>query len=136
VNRSILLGYQLLTGASDTATGALLMITPALTLQLLHLPAPATELIFPALVGAFVLSVGLSCLYGALVAYRGGAKKELEMIWLLTAFSRASVAIFVFEQVLAGTLASGWLAVAGYYAVCVLVQATGLRKRWLATAAG
>ncbi len=135
MNRSVLLGYQLLTGASDTATGTLLMITPALTLQLLHLPAPATDLIFPALVGALVLSVGLSCLYGALVAYRGGARKELEMIWLLTAFSRASVAIFVFEQVLAGTLAFGWIAVAGFDAACVLVQATGLRKGWLAIAA-
>jgi hypothetical protein len=134
MNRSVLLGYQLLTGASDTATGALLMITPELTLRLLHLPASAAERIFPALVGAFVLSVGLSCLYGALVAYRGGTRKELETIWLLTAFSRASVAIFLFEQVLAGTLASGWLAVAGFDAACVLVQATGLRKGWLATA--
>ncbi len=121
MNRSILLGYQLLTGASDTATGALLMITPALALQLLHFPGPATEMIFAALVGAFVLSVGLSCLYGALVAYRGGARKALETIWLLTAFSRASVAIFVFEQVLAGALASVWLAVAGFDAACVLV---------------
>jgi hypothetical protein len=131
MNRTVLLGYQLFTGASDTVTGALLMITPAITLQLLHLRLSGAELIFPALVGAFVLAVGLSCLYGALVAYRG-AKKELEMIWLLTAFTRASVAIFVFEQVLATTLPLGWLAIAGFDAACVFIQGFGLRKGWLA----
>lgn len=134
MTRSVLLGYQLLTGASDTVTGALLIITPAVTLELLHLHVSAEELIFPALVGAFVFSVGLSCLYGALIAYRGGGKKELEMIWLLTAFTRASVAIFVFEQVLAGTLPAGWMAIAGLDAGCVLIQGFGLRRGWLAGA--
>ncbi|MGD0157850.1 MAG: hypothetical protein ABSB50_17310 [Terracidiphilus sp.] len=134
MNRTILLGYQLLTGASDTVTGTLLIITPAVTLEILHLHVSAAELIFPSLVGSFVLSVGLSCLYGALVAYRGGARKELEMIWLLTAFTRASVAIFVFDQVLAGTLPLGWLAIAGFDAGCVLIQGYGLRKGWLAGA--
>ena len=63
--RRILIGYQLITGASDTATGALLIFAPALTLRLMHLQAGGDALPFLSYVGVFVLSVGIACLYGA-----------------------------------------------------------------------
>lgn len=135
MNRSFLFGYQILTGTFDISTGIVLMITPALTVQLLHLEASSSQFAYLSLIGAFVLSVGLSCLYGAFVAYRGGGKKELEVVWLLTAFTRTSVAIFVTEQVLANVFSVGWITVAAFDGVCVLIQAVGLRKGWLASAA-
>ncbi len=135
MNRLIILGYQLLTGVSDASTGVLLMIAPALALQLMHLRAPSDALIYVSFIGAFVLSVGLACLYGALLAYRRGYRSGLEIVWLLTAFTRAGVAIFVMEQVLVSALEAGWSLVAIFDGACVLIQAVGLRKGWLASAA-
>jgi hypothetical protein len=52
-------------------------------------------------------------------------------VWLLTAIIRSSVAVFVFTQVLAGTLQPGWLIIAGFDGACAFFQAIGLRKGWL-----
>ena len=123
MNRPILISYQLLIGLSDTSTGALLMIAPGLTLRLMHLSAGADASVYLSFIGAFVLSVGLSCLYGAFVAFHRGVPAKLEMVWLLTAFTRASVAIFVVGQVLASTLTAGWLSVAPVDGLCASIQA-------------
>jgi len=45
------------------------------------------------------------------------------------------VAIIVVTQILAHTLEAGWLTVAATDGACVLIQAIGLRKGWLANAA-
>lgn len=134
MNRPILIAYQLLIGLSDTLTGALLIVAPELMLRLMRLQAPSNALIYVSFIGAFVFSVGLACLYGALLAYKGGCRTKLEVVWLLTAITRASVAIFVIGQVLASTLDAGWLTVAATDGVCVLIQAIGLRQGWLARA--
>jgi len=135
MNRPILIGYQLLIGISDSLTGALLQVVPGFTLRGLSLHAPSDALAYVAFVGAFVFSVGLSCLYGAYLAYHGGNRTQIEIVWLLTAFARASVACFVAVQVFTGKFEAGWLAVAAFDGVCVLIQAIGLRKGWLAHAA-
>ena len=135
MNRSILIGYQVLIGLSDTLTGALLIIAPEFTLRLMGLHASGDALPFISFIGAFVLSVGLACLYGAWVMARRGSQCKLEVIWLLTAITRASVAIFVAAQILAHTLEAGWLTVAISDGACVLIQAIGLRKGWLVYAA-
>jgi hypothetical protein len=132
MNRPILIGYQLLIGISDTLTGALLIIAPEFTLGLMRVHAPAGALPFVSFIGAFVLSVGLSCLYGAFVMVRRGSPCKLEVVWLLTAITRAGVAIFVVTQILAHTLEAGWLTVAISDGACVVIQAIGLRKGWLA----
>jgi hypothetical protein len=134
MNRLSILGYQLLTGISDSSTGALLMIAPAFALRLMHLSTPPDALIYISFIGAFVLSVGLACLYGALIAHRNGSRTKLEIVWLLTAFTRAGVAIFVIEQVLVNALEAGWAMIAIFDGVCVFIQAIGLRKGWLASA--
>ena len=134
MSRPILVVYQLLIGLSDTVTGALLMIAPELTLRLMHLQAPSDALIYVSFIGAFVFSVGLACLYGALLAYKGNRRTKLEVVWLLTAFARASVASFVIAQVLSSMLEAGWLTVAATDGACVLIQAIGLRQGWLARA--
>ena len=135
MNRPILLSYLLLTGCSDTLTGALLIMAPDFTLQLMQLRVPPESLVFLSFIGAFVLAVGLSSLYGAYIAFQGGSRTKVEVVWLLTAFTRASVAIFVVQQVLALTLDPAWLAVATADSTCVLIQAVGLYRGWLANLA-
>ncbi len=132
MSRRILIGYQLLIGLSDTATGALLIVAPALTLRLMGLHAPSDALPFLSFIGAFVFSVGLACLYGAFLMRCDTEKARLEMVWLLTAFSRAAVAVFVFQQVISGALEAGWLTVALSDGTMVVIQAIGLRRGWLA----
>ena len=132
MNRPILIGYQLLTGFSDASTGVLLLAAPGLALRLMYLSVPSDALIYISFVGAFVLSVGLACLYGGLLAYRRSSRAKLEIVWLLTAFTRASVATFVIGQVLASTLEAGWITVAAADGACVLFQGIGLRRGWLA----
>lgn len=131
MSRTLLLAYQLLTGLSDTGTGVLLMLAPALTLNLMGVAAPAGQLVYIAYIGAFVFGVGLCCLYGARLILRGDARRQLGTVWLLTAILRASVAAFVAQQVAAGALSSGWIAVAVFDGVCVLMQALGLQKNWV-----
>lgn len=135
MNRTLLLGYQLLIGLSDTVTGALLIIASGLTLRLMHLHATSDELPYLSFIGAFVLSVGLSCVYGAYLTYRDVCTQRVEAVWLLTALTRASVTIFVLAQVMASTLEAGWLTVAIFDGACVLIQAIGLRRGWLIRAA-
>lgn len=132
MNRPILFGYQLLIGLSDTLTGALLVVAPEFALRLMGLHAPADALPYLSFIGAFVLSIGLACLYGALVVVRRGSPCKLEVVWLLTALTRASVALFVGGQILANTLETGWVSVALFDGACALIQAIGLRKGWLA----
>jgi hypothetical protein len=136
MNRPILLAYQALIGVSDTLTGAMLIIAPGLTLHLMGLRAPSDSLPYISFIGAFVLSVGLACLYGVILMTRGGSPQSLKVVWLLTAFTRASVAVFVGTQLLGRTLEPGWLTVAVSDGVCVLVQAVGLRKGWLENVVG
>ena len=79
MNRPTLFGYQLLTGVSDASTGALLMIAPAFALRLMHLSTPSDALTYVSFIGAFVLSVGLACLYGALLACHKGSRSRIEI---------------------------------------------------------
>jgi hypothetical protein len=126
-----LLTYQLIAGASDTSTGALLIAAPVFTVRMMGLSVPNDATPFLSFIGAFVLAVGLSYLYGALLVRRPGGEPRLEAVWLLTAIIRSSVAIFVLGAVLNGTLAPGWLTIAIFDGICVLIQARGLRRGWL-----
>jgi hypothetical protein len=131
MSRSVLLVYQLLIGLSDTMTGALLVLAPAFALRLMFLEAPDSALIYISYIGAFVFSVGLACLYGALLIYRKQLGRRVETVWLLTALTRGSVALFVVVQVAVHSLAAGWLTVAVTDGACVVIQAIGLSRGWL-----
>jgi hypothetical protein len=126
-----LLGYQLIAGASDTSTGALLIAAPVFTLRMMGVSVPYDATPFLSFIGAFVLAVGLSYLYGALLVRRTGGMPRLEAVWLLTAIIRSSVAIFVLGAVLNHTLAPAWLSIAVFDGICVVIQARGLRRGWL-----
>lgn len=127
----VLFAYQCAAGFSDTTTGALLCVAPQFTLQLMGLHPAATATPYISYIGAFVLSVGISYLYGALLLAIDAPPERMEMVWLLTAFTRSAVAIYVIKSVLTGGLESGWITVAAFDAACAIIQAVGLRKRWL-----
>ncbi len=130
MNRSLLLAYQWTTGLSDAGTGALLCLAPEFTLRLMGLHTSPGTAPFVAFIGAFVFSVGMAGIYGVgLIRVRVFAR--LEVVWLLTAFTRAAVAIYVLKAILAGSLEPGWIGVAAFDAACVAIQATGLRNGWL-----
>ena len=130
-SRHILFTYQLFIGASDTGTGILLLAAPALTLHLMRLHPAPDALPYLSYIGAFVLSVGLACLYGAWLTTRPHFAAKLEVVWLLTAITRASVAAFVFTRILTGGLEPGWLTVALSDGAFALIQLTGLARGWL-----
>jgi hypothetical protein len=132
MKRHLLLGYQMVTGLSDTSTGLLLLFKPALTLRLMRLHALSNTLPFLSYIGAFVLSVGIACLYGALLATRVGSGSKLEVVWLLTGITRGLVAMFVFTKILTGVLEAGWMTVAFSDGIFAILQAIGLSKGWLA----
>jgi hypothetical protein len=113
----------------------LLIVAPGLTLHLMRLHASPNALPFLAYIGAFVLSVGVACLYGASLATRPAFAAKLEVVWLLTAITRGIVAVFVLSQILAGTLEAGWVTVAVSDGGFAFLQAIGLAKGWLNDAA-
>jgi hypothetical protein len=123
--------YQLLVGTSDTTTGVLLLVAPALTLHLMRLHPPAAALPYLAYIGAFVLSVGLACFYGAWLATRTLFATKLEVVWLLTGMTRTCVSLFVLVSILTGTLEPGWLSVALSDGAIAVIQFTGLARGWL-----
>ena len=131
MRHSFLLAYQLITGLSDTGTGLLLYMAPAFALSLMGLHAPSEAYPYVSYIGAFVLSIGMSCLYGARLIARDAPPGRIETVWLLTAFSRGAVAIYVLKGIIAGEFAVPWLTVAAFDTACVVIQAVGMRKRWL-----
>lgn len=120
---------------SDTSTGALLIVAPDLTLRLMRLHVPDDAAPFISFIGAFVLSVGLSCLYGAWLIHSAGSMPRLEAVWLLTAITRGAVAVFIFTAVSTGSLEPGWLTVAIFDGALTVIQALGLRRGWLSNVA-
>lgn len=131
MSRRFLIGYQLLTGVPDALTGLLLIFDPVLTLRLMRLQASPDALPFLSFIGAFVLSVGIACLYGAILATRPVSAPKLQTVWLVTAITRGLIAMFVVTRIVSGSLELGWGTVAlsdGFFA---LVQGFGLAKGWI-----
>lgn len=127
----LLFAYQLVAGVSDASTGVLLIAAPLFTLRMMGLSVPQDATPFLSFIGAFVLAVGLSYLYGAMLIRRVGGVQRIETVWVLTAIIRSSVAIFILAAVLNGSLAPGWLTIAAFDGICALIQASGLRGGWL-----
>lgn len=134
MNRTLLLAYQLVTGLSDTVTGILLCVAPALTLRMMGVHAPPDALPYISYIGAFVLSVGLACIYGARIVRLPSSADRLETVWFVTAISRSAVAFYLLPEISIGTFQPAWLGVALFDGSCALVQAIGLRRGWLRNA--
>src|SRR5450631_3652986 len=122
MKRRLLFSYQMLTGLSDTSTGVLLILAPAWTLHLMRLQQIPNTLPFLSFIGAFVLSVGIACLYGAALTRRASSLPKLEVVWLLTAITRTMVAVVVGSKTLSGALEAGWTVVAVTDGALALLQ--------------
>jgi hypothetical protein len=131
MNRSLLLAYQLVTGFADTITGILLCAAPAFTLRMMGVHAPADALPYVGYIGAFVLSVGLACLYGARIVRIPASADRLEIVWFLTALSRAAVALYLLPEISIGNFQPAWMSVVLFDGTCALIQGIGLRRGWL-----
>jgi len=134
MRQRVLLGYQWVTGLSDTGTGILLYFAPLFTLHLMGVHAPTGAAPYVSYIGTFVLSVGIACLYGVRIIALGASSEKLEMVWLLTTFSRSAVAIYIVKCIFAGELELAWISVALFDGVIAAIQGIGLRKRWLSHA--
>ena len=131
MKRPVLFAYQLVTGLSDTLTGVLLCAAPAFTLRLMGVHAPANALPYVSYIGAFVLSVGLACLYGARILRLPSATERIETVWFITALTRAAVALYLLPEISIGNLQPAWLSVVVFDGTCALIQGIGLRRGWL-----
>lgn len=129
----LLLAYQILTGLSDGLTGILLIFAPALTLHLMQVSVPTDALSYISYIGAFVLSTGIACLYGASLISPTAVSVKLEVVWLLTAITRGLVALFVGSSIIHGTLSAAWLSVALSDGFLAAFQFAGLAAGWLRT---
>lgn len=134
MTRNALIAYQFLTGLSDLGAGVLLCIAPLAALELFGLHPPHQSEPFVAYIGAFVLSTGLACLYGAQSLFMRDAVERIETVWLLTAFTRSAVAIYLAKCILTRELEPGWMTVAAFDGICTVIQAAGLRLGWLRNA--
>ena len=136
MSKRLLFAYQLLTGLSDTSTGLLLIVAPGLTLHLMGLSASSGSLTFLSFIGAFVLSVGVACLYGAWLATLPVFALRLREVWILTAITRGLVAAFLFAKILSGTLPPGWSSAAVSDGAFALLQIVGILQGWLTRVEG
>jgi hypothetical protein len=131
MKRPILFAYQLATGVSDTFTGILLCVDPSLALRMMGVHAPADAKPYISYIGAFVLSVGLACLYGAHVVHSSARIERIEAVWLLTAFSRTAVALYLLSGIAGGMFEPAWMSVVLFDGACVVIQGIGMRRGWL-----
>ncbi len=103
--------YSFIAGFSDTSTGLGLVFLPAWTLALMGIDSSQDPLSMISFIGAFVFAVG-SLYFWGLYLYRKNSKWEmLRMVWLVTAWIRACVAVVTGWMVLSGDLAAGWISV-------------------------
>ena len=131
MRRSTLLAYQWVTGLADALTGILLYLAPGFTLRMMGVHAPEDAMPYIGYIGAFVLSVGLACIYGALLVRVCACVERIETVWVLTAFTRAAVAVYVLQAIVTGKLEAAWVSVVLFDGACVLIQGIGLRRKWL-----
>lgn len=114
-------------GASDLATGLLLLAVPALTLRLMRVPAVAYDsLVWLRWIGVFVAGVGALYFYPWLTDATGRAVR-LRVVFEVTALVRAAVALFVLAAAMTGVLAPAWLPVALFDGGLAALQAAWLR---------
>jgi hypothetical protein len=127
--RQFVLGYSLIAGLGEAATGLLLVAAPALALRLMRVPPVTEGAIFLRWVGVFVLGVGLA--YLVPLRQRRGRLAELAAVWRLTSLLRGAVAGFVVAAVAARALPAAWLTVGIYDGVLAAGQLLLWRAGWL-----
>ncbi|MEI6653650.1 MAG: hypothetical protein WCP45_02700 [Verrucomicrobiota bacterium] len=121
--RKFVVPWSIAVGAMDAVTGLLLVMVPALILQLLGIAPPSGEaLVFVSWIGVFVTGVGLS--YAMVLVDRRSAKT----VWMITAMLRGLVAAYVAWRIADGSLVPVWAMVALTDSVVAMVQIAVVRS--------
>jgi hypothetical protein len=123
--------FQWLAGAGDTATGALLLVAPTMTLKWMGVQQLPQPIEFASFIGAFVLGVGLTYLWAARWPRDAKTAARWQTLWTVTALIRSLVAGFLTWQLLAGRLEKAWVTVALTDGTLAVFQWTGLKLGWL-----
>ena len=128
MNRRVVMLWSVAVGMMDLVTGCLLVVAPAWTLVQMRVPVPNDQALpFLSWIGVFVGMVGASYFLG--LWRRSGI--SLVMVWRLTAWFRAAVAVFVFASISTGRLDGAWFLVGVTDVVIAVVQWIGLRRQWI-----
>ncbi len=103
--------FCLAAGAADSATGALLLLSPSVPLGLLGIVDVTSHAVYLRFIGVFVGGVGLAYLAPWMLPHWRGDQARLMAVIEMTAFLRLAVALFVGVTCAVGALASAWLTV-------------------------
>jgi len=122
---------SLAAGLLDATTGALLVTIPETTLHLFGatLPGGGGDILMR-FVGAFVMGVGLSYLWGLATPRFDQRAHRLHGVWGATAAIRTCIAAFTLTAVATKHLEPAWLVVGASDATLALIQIRALKARW------
>ena len=123
--------YQLATGACDAVTGLLLLVAPALTMRLMQIHDPPSDLVFISFIGAFVGGVGCIYLLTARVPATSEDLAAAEAMWRATGLIRLFVGVFVAVAFLRRQLEPAWLTVSAVDLALAAFQFWGVKTRLL-----
>ena len=87
--------YLWIAGSCDASTGVLLICAPHATLRLMGIRPEVVPSEIIGFLGAFVLAVGLSYLYAAILSGSLKNQQAVEAVWIVRAVTRSSVAVYV-----------------------------------------
>ena len=126
-----LLLYQITAGSSDAATGILLMVAPALTLELMHVTVLPAPIVFMRYIGIFVAAVGASYLW-TIARYPLSRRFALAWSsqWQVTALIRLSIALFLLVESVFSDMEHAWLLIAAFDGLLAGVQIFGVWRGW------
>jgi hypothetical protein len=128
---AFILLLSLAAGLLDSTTGALLVTIPETTLRLFGatMPGGGGDILMR-FVGAFVMGVGLSYLWGLAASRFEERTHRLHGVWGATAAIRTCIAVFTLTAVATKHLEPAWLVVGFSDATLALIQIWGLRADW------
>ena len=125
--------FCLAAGAGDSATGALLLLSPSVALGFLGIADVTSHAVYVRFIGVFVGGVGLAYFAPWILPRWRGDQARVMAVIELTAFFRLAVALFVGVTCAVGALASAWLTVgvvdAGVAIVQLALRANGVFDR-------
>lgn len=128
-----IIAFQYAAGLCDTCTGLLLIAAPELAVRMMRVETAPSPIVFLSYIGVFVLAVGLSYLWIAWRSpLSQETALAWKTQWQITALIRSAIAVFLAVAIAAHQLDIAWLLVAFTDGVVACIQWLGLYRGWLA----
>lgn len=99
-------------GSCDALTGLLLMCAPLMTLRLMQISNLPSEPVYLRFIGGFVFAIGSSYFLPFFERTPGQQMQTLRSVWILTAWCRLVIAMFISMALINGALSLPWITVA------------------------